>query len=100
MPYTAARTGYKATDTETSMQAAEAASHTAPSLRIQVLEAIRAARHGLTADEAADKLAMSILAIRPRVTELKAAGLIVQSCARRKNASGRSAVVWVSRDET
>ena len=100
MPYTAAQTGYKAIDTETSMQAAEAASHTAPSLRVKVLEAIRSTPDGLTADEAAEKLAMSILAIRPRVTELKAAGLIVPSCARRKNASGRSAVVWVSRGET
>ena len=100
MPYTAARTGYKATDTETSLRAAEAASHTAPSLRVKVLEAIRAARYGLTADEAADKLGLSILAIRPRVTELKASGLIVPSCDRRANASGRTAVVWVSRGET
>ena len=97
MPHTAARTGYKATDTETSLQAAQSAAYTAPSMRIRVLEAIRGAHHGLTADEAAEKLNLSILAIRPRVTELKSAGLIVPSCTRRKNASGRSATVWVSR---
>lgn len=100
MPYTAAQTGFKATDTETSQQAAQSAAHAAPSLRVKVLEAIRGAHHGLTADEAAEKLNLSILAIRPRVTELKSAGLIVPSCARRKNASGRSAVVWVSRGES
>lgn len=100
MPYTTAQTGYKATDTETSQQAAEAAAHTAPSLRLRVLQSIRQAPDGMTADEAAQALDASVLAIRPRVTELKDAGLIVQSCGRRKNASGRRAVVWVSRGET
>ena len=97
MPYTAESIGYKHSPAETTKQAAESMARPAPHLRVRVLEAIRAAPEGLTADEAAERLNLSILSIRPRVTELKADGLIIPSCARRKNASGRNAIVWVSR---
>ena len=46
-----------------------------------------------TADEIAADLNRSILAIRPRVTELKRLGLIVDTGERRKNESGRSAAM-------
>lgn len=52
--------------------------------------------HGLTADEGAEILGESILSIRPRFSELSALGQIVDSGIRRRNASGRSAVVWVA----
>lgn len=86
-----------ARDTDTSRAAAEAISAEAPRLRELVLEQIRNAgrAHGLTADEAARRLRRSVLAIRPRVTELSNAGLIRDSGARRSNASGRGAIVWV-----
>lgn len=47
-----------------------------------------------TADEVADALGLSVLAIRPRFSELLAQGFIVDSGARRKNKSGRTATVW------
>lgn len=97
MPRTNEGVGYKATDTETSAAAAQAMAPKAKSLRVQVLERIITARHGLTADEVAEKMNQSILTIRPRVAELKRQGLIVQSSERRENKSGRKAVVWVAR---
>jgi len=53
----------------------------------------------LTADECAEALHESVLAIRPRLSELVKMGLIVKSYQgdmpeRRKNASGMSAQVW------
>lgn len=89
--------GYKATDTETSELAARTMLPRAKSLRVRVLEKIRDAPNGMTADEVAEAMGLSMLTIRPRVSELKTNGLIIQSCERRENKSGRSAVVWVSR---
>jgi hypothetical protein len=45
-----------------------------------------------TADEVADRLGVSFLSVRPRVTELLRQGMIIKTAARRKNASGMSAV--------
>ena len=64
----------------------------APSLREQVLIILR--RGPLTADEIADRMGKSILAVRPRVTELGAAGAIEDTGLRRANASGVMATVW------
>jgi predicted ArsR family transcriptional regulator len=47
----------------------------------------------LTADEIAMKMHQSILAVRPRVTELKQLDLVEETELRRPNASGRRAVV-------
>lgn len=47
-----------------------------------------------TADEVALSLGLSILSVRPRITELSKLGLIEDSGQRRKNASGRKAIVW------
>jgi predicted ArsR family transcriptional regulator len=56
-------------------------------------EAIRLAGP-LTADEVAAALGRSVLAIRPRMTELRQAGTIIATGQRRTNDSGRSANVW------
>ena len=48
----------------------------------------------MSADECATVLNESILSIRPRFTELSKMNLIVDSGERRKNASGRNAIVW------
>lgn len=47
-----------------------------------------------TADETADRIGESVLAVRPRFSELLALGLIEDTGIRRPNASGRNATVW------
>jgi len=47
-----------------------------------------------TTDEMATRLGESVLAIRPRFTELKLQGKIRKTDRRRKNNSGLSATVW------
>jgi len=83
--------GYRRTDT--SRAAADAIVGRSATLRERALARID---HGAaTADEVALLLGESVLAIRPRVTELARMGLIVDTGARRKNASGRAAIVWM-----
>ena len=48
----------------------------------------------MTPDETADLLGRTVLAIRPRFSELKAMGHIEKTGVRRKNASGISADVY------
>jgi predicted ArsR family transcriptional regulator len=63
-------------------------------LRARVLEVFALTPSGLTADEIAAKLDESVLAVRPRVSELFHAGLIEKTGERRHNASGLPAHVW------
>jgi hypothetical protein len=66
-------------------------------LRERVYAAVAAAGEGgLTADEAAAAVGASVLAVRPRLTELgpRHACRIVKTTLRRVNASGLSATVW------
>jgi predicted ArsR family transcriptional regulator len=76
----------------TSADAAEAMADKAATLRAAVRAALRVDR--LTADECAAVLGHSVLSIRPRVTELFKMGEIEDAGERRKNASGRNAIVW------
>jgi hypothetical protein len=98
-----------ARQTDTSKAAAASLDRAAPRLRRLVLQAIRdagAVRRarepgrppvgGLTADEVAQRLKLSPLTARPRVAELNKLGLIRDSGIRRKNHSGRTAIVWVA----
>jgi len=65
----------------------------AASLRGDCIEAIKL--HGdMTADECATRLGRSVLAIRPRFTEMQKRGWIFKSGTRRKNSSGLYATVW------
>jgi hypothetical protein len=87
--------GYK--EPTTSRDAARAVSSSAPLLRERVFAAIRAAgARGMTADEAAAAVEETVLAVRPRVTELAKAtpARIVPTGERRKNESGLSAKAW------
>lgn len=89
--------GFKAG--ETSITAADQILSKATTLRQEVLSLLRERQHlirGLTADEAAAIMGESILSIRPRFSELKAANLIEDTGRRRLNASRRNAVVWVA----
>ena len=82
--------GFKEGDT--SRAAAEAMSYRGKTLRKTVYACI-VINPGLTADEIAARLGESVLAIRPRVSELRASGLITQD-GRGKNKSGASAHRW------
>jgi predicted ArsR family transcriptional regulator len=66
-------------------------------LRRMVLEILNAEPDGLTADEIAAKLDASVLAVRPRVSELFHAGRIEKTGERRLNQSGLAAHVWKKR---
>lgn len=67
----------------------------ASDLRAAVLTTIINAPEGLTADEVAARLGSTVLAVRPRVSELREQGKIERvHDVRRKNESGMSAAVW------
>ncbi|MFN7174201.1 MAG: hypothetical protein ACK4MT_05760 [Thermaurantiacus tibetensis] len=77
----------------TSAEAATSMRDQAGRLRGAVLAALR--RHGpLTADEIAGALGETVLSVRPRVSELAVEGLVVKTSQRRRNDSGRTAIVW------
>lgn len=63
-------------------------------LQKAALRVLKAHPAGLTADEIAGELGLSILAIRPRVSELKRQGVVEKTRERRRNQSGMSASVW------
>lgn len=72
-----------------------AAAVTAPTLRERQLAVLRAIRRRpRTADEVAKVLDLRPLQVRPRLSELRAAGLIAPTQVRRPNAEGNSCAVW------
>lgn len=76
----------------TSERAAQQMQPQARTLRDSVLAALR--RRPSTADEVALAIGKTVLATRPRLSELSALGLIVETSERRRNASGKLAAVW------
>lgn len=54
----------------------------------------------LTTDEAATMLGLSVLSVRPRFSELRMLGKVFDTGERRKNSSGRYAIVWTSKQES
>lgn len=87
--------GFKAQ--ETSAQAAVEMDVRSELLRNRIIMLI-CGGHTVTADEAAKILGESVLAIRPRFSELRAQGRIEDTGERRKNDSGKSAIVWRYRE--
>lgn len=88
--------GFRANAPETSRQAAEAIAPLAASIRAKVLAVVKAAGPvGATGDDIADELGLLVYQVRARLSELRAAGEIVDSERRRKGASGRNGAVWV-----
>jgi hypothetical protein len=83
--------GFKGVSTS---QEAAAIAPVAGSLCADCLTLFKSHPFGLTADEVAGLLGMSVLAIRPRVAELHRDGFIKDAGVRRRNSSGRSAAVW------
>jgi predicted transcriptional regulator len=80
-------------DPETSKQAARSIETTR--LEAECLEAIWEARDGLTSEELAEVLDLSLVTVSPRLRPLSNKGLIVPS-GKRPNRSGRMALVWRS----
>lgn len=87
------RAGFK--EPTTSAEAAQRieAKGRAATLRQRVLAWFRCGQEG-TADQAAEALGESVLAIRPRVTELYKQHLIEPTGTRGSNQSGSTAHVW------
>ena len=82
---------------ETSMAAADDLAPKLGRLQRMAETAIRdAGIPGLTADELAAKLGMDRWSIQPRTSELRRKGLIRDSGQRRRNATGKMAIVWVA----
>ena len=80
----------------TSREAADAIAPKLGRLQALVLGAIKSTGNdGLTADETATRLGMQRWSCQPRTSELQARGLIVDSGKRRKNETGKNAIVWV-----
>ncbi len=82
--------GYKRPGT--SSDAAAAMGSRAVTLRARVLQVL--VTGPATADEVAGVLGESVLAVRPRFSELRKLGRIVETDERHENKSGKSAVVW------
>jgi hypothetical protein len=90
------RAGYKATDTSAEAAVAIEDSGRAATLRKGILLWLREKPgRACTTDEYATMVDESVLAIRPRFAELHKNFLIRDSGERRRNASGRNAIVWV-----
>jgi predicted transcriptional regulator len=84
--------GYKVEGT--SREAAESMVGRAKTLEALCFTALIKAPH--TADEVAEILHESPFSIRPRFSSLKEKGMITETGERRKNASGKSANVYVA----
>ncbi|RMC33735.1 hypothetical protein [Paracoccus alkanivorans] len=92
MPYTDSNTGWKGQST--SEEAAIHAATKAPFLRDAIIRVMKAVARPMTADEVAKAMRLSVLSIRPRISELAKAGKLIDAGERGRNASGRSAVRW------
>ena len=101
MTYPAAP-GWKAQDTETSREAALAIKARAEAIRKSALKLLK--EQPRTSDEVAVALRAPGMeeavfaefkrSVRPRISELKAEGLVEKTPERRPNSSGKSATVW------
>jgi hypothetical protein len=82
---------------DTSIAAAEAIDFNLPRLQKAVLAVIRGAgSRGATCDEIAQALGWVRWRVRPRTSELRRDGKIVDSGARRKSMAGVASIVWVA----
>lgn len=82
---------------ETSVAAADAIASTTGTMQRLALTLIReAGLYGLTALETCAKAGIDRWAMQPRLSELRRMGLIRDSGQRRRNASGKSAIVWIA----
>ena len=84
----------------TSRAAAKRAEAKAPSYRAHILGFMVAkGTQGATNDEIAEALDIAIQAVCPRMHELRADGLVIESAQTRITRSGRQARVWLHWDQ-
>jgi len=88
-PYKAGHRGVR-----TSIIAANDTNQKLGRLHKQVLVELAKNPKGLTGSELSDKTGVSILTIRPRTTELKAQGLILDSEKSKKNDNGKPEIIY------
>jgi predicted ArsR family transcriptional regulator len=87
--------GYRRNAPETSREAAEAVAPMARNYRDQILAVIKDAHPaGRSSDQIAKAIGLSPYSVRPRVSELQAAGKIERTDDRTKNDGGRFVVLW------
>lgn len=79
--------------TDTSQEAAEAITNLRGK-RLEVYDCIVESRDGIIPSDVSFITGMSILTVRPRVTELHKLGLIVDTGRRGKNENDRNEIVW------
>lgn len=83
-------------DNDTSIAAAEDIATSLGRLQKMTLDAIgNRCGAGLTADECATDLQLQRWTVQPGVAELRRKGLIIDSGKRRRNVTGKQAIVWV-----
>jgi len=86
---------------DTSIAAAKVIQNSLPRLQKAVLAVIRGAgSRGITCDEIAQVLGWERFRVRPRTSELRRDGRIVDSGARRESLSGIASIVWVAPSQT
>lgn len=76
---------------------AKAAAKSTDATRLEglVLEELRKAEpDGLTTEELADRLGISLVSVSPRLRPLVNKGRVIDSGGRRRNRSGKKAIVW------
>lgn len=87
--------GYR--DTDTSAAGADCIAPVAAKLQAECFAAIfKAGADGLTGDELAARLGWPKWRVRPRTSELRANGHIVDSGLRRLSEAGVASIVWVA----
>ena len=67
--------------------------------RLQVLSALFSLRRGGTSEDISTCSGLSVLSVRPRLTELQEMNLIADSLVRSKNTWGNSEIVWKITEE-
>lgn len=67
-----------------------------PTLRERAFEILKGSKDGLTADQVATELNLSVLSVRPQITVLYNESRIADTGERRLNVSGRKAIVWAA----
>ena len=92
MPKTPDGTGYHNTDT--SYDAALEIEPEAATIRKRIIEHMQTINAPISPDDTADALGLSVLAVRPRFSELRESGRILDSNQRGTNRSGRSCILW------
>jgi len=84
---------------ETERAAAHKVAKRVKGRRLETLQALNSLAGGGTGEQIALAARLSILSIRPRLTELQEMQLIVDSMARRTNSYGNSEIVWAITQE-